>query len=205
MSKYFIMNLMISCILLSAGLSSRFGSSKALAFVDGQILINRTQNILIQSQIDEIIIVLGSQANDVKPYLLKHKKVKVVYNKNYNLGQTSSFKVGLKNVHPKSLGIMLLPIDFPVIKSETINLLAKEFLAKEPAILIPSYNSRKGHPPVFHSKFKKDFLALENDCGLNTIQHREKDEIMIIEVNDSGVIKTFNTLEELEQIVKVKI
>src|SRR3989338_3666132 len=76
---------MISCILLSAGLSSRFGSPKALGLLDPSLtVIERVQQMLVSSRLDEIVIVLGFRHTRIKPYVLNHKKIKVVYNKDYN-------------------------------------------------------------------------------------------------------------------------
>src|SRR3989344_7860118 len=114
---------MISCLLLSAGFSSRFGSPKALARLNDRALIEHLQELLLATQLHEVIIVLGHGAEQIKPFLFKHKKIKVVYNKDYKFGQTSSFKCGLKEVALQAAGIMLLPIDYPVIKAETFDTL----------------------------------------------------------------------------------
>ncbi len=196
---------MVSCILLSAGLSSRFGSPKALALINHVTVIERTQKALIDSSVDEIIIVLGSESKRIKPYILKHKKVKVVYNKDYNLGQTSSFKIGLNFVNSDAKGVMLFPVDFPLVKSETLDSLINKFYLQNPGILIPSYRDRKGHPPIFNAKFKNEFLSLSDDQGLNLIQHQYSKDVFLFEVIDSGVIRTFNTLEELDKINHVAI
>jgi len=89
---------MIACILLSAGLSQRFGSPKALAQWNTGTVIEHLQNLLVKSQVDEIIVVCGAHADQIKPHILEHKQVRFVYNKDYNFGQTSSFKAGLKSV-----------------------------------------------------------------------------------------------------------
>ena len=99
---------MISCILLSAGLSKRFGSPKALADISGVSVIRYIQNTLIESKIGEIVVVLGANKEKIKSHILNHKKIKVVYNKDYNFGQTSSFKAGLSQISNDSKGIMLL-------------------------------------------------------------------------------------------------
>ena len=191
---------MISCIVLSAGLSSRFGSPKALALINGQTIIERAQQMLVRSNINNIIIILGAEFERIKPYILKHKKVKVVYNKDYNFGQTSSFQSGLQSLDKDSKGIMLLPIDFPSVKTETINSLIKEFYLKVPKILIPQYQFRKGHPPIFDASLKKNFLNLQDDKGLNTVQRQHKKDIFLVETIDPGVIETFNTGQELDKI-----
>ena len=191
---------MLSCLLLSAGLSTRFGSPKALAKFTGTTVIGHLQNILIDSLIDEIVIVLGDHAKEIKSHILNHKKVRPVYNKDYLLGQTSSFKAGLKEISPKSRGIMLLPVDVPTIKTATINLLADKFLKATPGILIPTYNDQRGHPPIFHAKFKGALLKLDNTIGLNVFQKQHEAEVVLFSVEDSGIIRSFNTPEEFDKI-----
>ena len=191
---------MISCVLLSAGYSSRFGSPKALVNFDGSKLIERLQNILLASNLDEIIVVLGANAQDIEPYLLKHTKIKVVYNKDYNLGQTSSFKAGLKTVSVSSKGIMLLPVDFPLIAAATIKGLVDQFSRREPLVLIPTYLNKKGHPSVFHQSLAQELLALKDEEGINTVVHRHTDEVQLCPVKDEGILLSFNTREELAEL-----
>ncbi len=193
---------MISCILLSAGLSSRFGGPKALARLDQTPVIEHLQNVLISSNIFEIIVVLGASSEKIKPHLLNHKKIICVRNKNYHLGQSSSFKIGLENVSQKSLGLALLPVDYPLVKTETINNLSDYFLKHKPSILIPTYQDQKGHPPIFHANLTKKLLDLANSTGLNVFEEEMKSKTVLYPVNDPGVILTFNTPLEFEELKK---
>ena len=191
---------MISCIILSAGFSKRFGSPKALAKLNGGTIIEHLQQLLVATQVHEIKIVLGAQADQIKPYILNHKKVKFVYNKDYKFGQTSSFKAGLKHIPKDCKGILLLPVDYPLIKKETIDYLINIFIEKEPTVLIPTFNNIKGHPPIFHARIKKDLEAIDNSQGLNTMAHRYDNNTINLPVEDMGVIITFKTVEEFERI-----
>ena len=74
---------MVSCLLLAAGSSQRFNSPKALAPINGKTVIEHLQNILLATPLDEVIIVLGAHQEAIKPFLLNHKRVKVVYNKDH--------------------------------------------------------------------------------------------------------------------------
>jgi len=191
---------MISCILLSAGLSSRFGSPKALAKVNDHMLLEQTQYMLLESNLHDIIIVLGADAKRIEPFVLNHKRIKLVYNKDYNFGQTSSFQAGLKNISKISSGVMLLPIDYPVIKTETINGLISYYKKKHPKVIIPSFKGKKGHPPLFNIKLKNEFLKLDKSKGLNTVSYHHNDNTIILPLNDPGITYTFNTQEELNKI-----
>jgi len=195
---------MISCVLLCGGHSSRFGSPKALAVISGKPVIQRLQETLLGSNLDEIIVVLGAKAVDIEPYLLKHKKIKVVHNKDYNLGQTSSFKAGLKEVSLSSQGIMLLPVDFPLLEPGTVNFLIETFEHQAPHILIPTYQGKKGHPPIFNGLLKKELLALNDNEGINTIAHKHADGLRLCPVMDQGILLSFNTREEFEEIIRRK-
>jgi molybdenum cofactor cytidylyltransferase len=191
---------MISGILLSAGLSHRFGSPKALAKVHGKTVINHLQQMLIKSQVDEIIVVLGAHADEIKPHLLNHTKLKVVYNKDYNFGQTSSFKVGLRSISEGVEGVLLIPVDHPFIEQQTVDTLIRYFRDDSPLIVLPAFNGKKGHPPIFSAKLKEEFLALDNESGLNMIAHAHHNETAILSVKDPGTIKSFNTQEEFETL-----
>lgn len=196
---------MISCILLSAGLSSRFGSPKALAKLNKETVIEHLLNTLLSVNLCEIIVVLGADAERIKTVLLEHKKVKVVYNKNYNLGQTSSFKAGLQNIALEAQGIMLLPVDYPLIKKETFEAVIEAFIKNTPHILIPTWNGHKGHPPVFSSTLKEEFLKLDDALGLNTVaRHYPPQDIFYLPVSDEGVLQSFNTAQEWKKLAVKK-
>lgn len=195
---------MITCVLLSAGLSERFGSPKALAKLHNETVIERLLKMLDKTQVSEIIVVLGAYADQIKPLLLDHTKVRFVYNKDYNFGQTSSFKAGVEDVLSDVRGIMLLPVDYPLISADTINALIRCFLEDNPRILIPTFEGKKGHPPLFSANLRDEFLALDNESGLNMIAYAHQPETISFPVEDAGVISTFNTLDEFESIKNLK-
>ncbi|MCB9757431.1 MAG: nucleotidyltransferase family protein [Candidatus Omnitrophica bacterium] len=194
------MKAMISLILLSGGVSSRFGSPKALVDWNGCSLISSLQERLILTQIDEIIIVLGAHVHQIKPQVLNHNKIRIVYNKNYNLGQTSSLKIGLQQVSNAAEGVGFLPIDFPLILSQTIDDLVSEFLSKRPLILIPSFQGQAGHPPFLDISLRDKILNLPDYNGLNIFLKEHHRGVRYFDVIDSGVVSSFNTPDELKEL-----
>lgn len=170
--------------------------------MDGETVIERLQKTLIQAHVDEIVVVLGAHADEIKPYLLNHTKVKFVYNKDHNFGQTSSFKTGLREISDRVQGILLLPVDYPLIERETVDALVRYFLKHSPLIVIPAFGGKKGHPPLFSASLKEEFLALDDQSGLNTVARAHQNETVILPVGDAGVIKAFNTREEFKELLK---
>lgn len=194
---------MISCILLSAGLSSRFGTPKALAQLTPTIcVIDSLQKELLQAHVDEIVVVLGEHSEQIQPRIHSDARIRVVYNKNYFLGQTSSFKIGLSSVSASMDAFFLLPVDFPFLDRSIFDLMIQKFYASNSKILVPCYQGRKGHPPLFHATLKEYFLNLKDTSGLNTIQHAFEQEMELVSFSNPAVVQSFNTMEEWDLLKK---
>ena len=188
----------MTCILLSAGLSERFGSPKALARIGNSPVIELVQNTLLQSSCDKIIVVLGAHAREIQPSIFIHKRIQIVYNKDYYLGQTSSIQAGWRQADGDSGGMMFLPVDCPLLKSSSINAIIDHFKEHEPDILIPTYQDKKGHPPVFHQRLTSKIIGLPASLGINSLFTEYPPQL--IEIDDAGIVKSFNTQEEFEAI-----
>ncbi len=191
---------MISCVLLAAGESRRFGSPKALATLGGQTVIGFLQRRLLETRLGEIIVVLGAEAPSVSAHLLQDPRIKTALNEDYALGQTSSFKVGLRATRPDAQGIFLLPVDMPAVLPGTIDRLIETFERIKPLILLPVCKGRSGHPPLFSISLAEEFLALPDDSPLNAVQHRHTPHVLRCDVDDAGVAMSFNTPEEFRKV-----
>ena len=198
---------MISCILLSAGCSSRFGSPKAVAkLCNDETVIGHLQRSVLSAEIDELIIVLGAESEKITPFILPHEKIQLVYNKDYHLGQTVSFQIGLKHLSADTQGVFLLPIDFPFIKTSTFQYLLGSFIKdrKNFLAIIPTYENKNGHPPLFSTKLRDRLLSLENTVGINIVLHTNLQQTKFLPTQDPGILLHFNTQSEFELINKRK-
>jgi molybdenum cofactor cytidylyltransferase len=189
---------MTTFILLSAGSSERFGSPKALARLYGTAVIEHIQKTLLQSSCDEIIIVLGDHADLIIPSIFNHKRIRVVHNKQYYFGQTSSVQEGWRQADNSSEAVLFLPVDCPLVQPSSIDKVIDHFKEHDPDILIPTYQNKKGHPPIFHQRLKSKALDLPANLGLNSLFAEHPPQT--IEINDPGIVKSFNTPEEFERI-----
>ena len=191
---------MICCILLSAGFSRRFGSPKALAPLPSGKVIEHIIATLLASSVDVICVVLGADADKIKPFILNHKKVYIVYNKDYKFGQTSSFQSGLRHCPPSCRGVFLCPVDYPFIKKETFDQMTAYFNTHHPLLLLPVYNEKRGHPPLFNAELFPDFLALKAEMGCHEVVRKQSENVSLLPVDDPGILQTFNTLEEFKAL-----
>ena len=70
----------ISAIILAAGKSSRMKTPKPLLNLDKEALINFQIKSLKNSHIEEIIVVLGSNAEEIKKVILSNEVKKIIRN-----------------------------------------------------------------------------------------------------------------------------
>lgn len=192
---------MISCVLLSAGESFRFGSPKALAKIGrGSAIEHILQNLSSIKEISQIVVVLGARAQDIRPAIKNSERVDIVVNELYPEGQTSSFQKGILACRPESDGFMLFPVDLPFVKTETLKNLIKKFDETQSLIVVPAFRDRRGHPPIFSKKLQEEILQLSCDQPLCNLLGRYSAQLLTFKTQDEGVVCSFNTPAELSAI-----
>src|SRR5712691_5579332 len=143
---------MISGIILSAGESRRMGSPKALLRYQGKTFIERICNAYLTANIDELIVVLGARADELRRALPAHPTLRTVVNPRYFQGQLSSLMTGIGALSSESEAVIVNLVDHPLVTAETIKALIASFRAAPLPILIAAYQGRRGHPVLFSSQ-----------------------------------------------------
>ncbi|WP_068467322.1 nucleotidyltransferase family protein [Candidatus Protochlamydia phocaeensis] len=134
-------------LILAAGLSSRFGFSKALIKVQGRPLVERLVQ-LYATCCQSVCVVTGFQAEAVAQ-ALKESKAQVIYNPQYEQGVLTSLMIGLKEalrLAPHAKGILISPVDFPLDDEEVSKKIIANAEQSSCLIAIPTYQDRKGYP-----------------------------------------------------------
>jgi CTP:molybdopterin cytidylyltransferase MocA len=116
----------VSGLLLAAGSSSRFGRVKQLAELDGVSLVERAVRMLNESDVDEVVVVLGHAAPDVKRRLAAGS-AKVVLNPEFKTGLSSSLKAGVGALDKRSEAVVVCLADQPFVNSELVDRIVTMF------------------------------------------------------------------------------
>src|ERR1051326_4828550 len=127
---------MISGILLAAGESRRMGSPKALLRYQGQTFIGRGCTALLTAGVEELVVVLGARAPELRQALPPHPRLRTVENPRYFQGQLSSLMAGIGALSPGSEAAVVNLVDHPLVTAETITALIASFRAAQLPILI---------------------------------------------------------------------
>ncbi len=185
---------MISAILLSAGQSKRMGGKNKLTEkIQNNFLIQHSVNNILESPVDELIVVLGHEKEMIEKIIEKNEKIKFVFNKNFKEGMASSIKTGLNHLSKKTEFFFICLGDMPLVNKNIYKKILES--KKNFEIIIPTYKGAVGNPVLFSISMINEIKSLEGDVGAKKIFHLHKEKITQVEVNDLGITKDFNTKE----------
>jgi len=190
----------VSGILLSAGKSERMGRPKALLEIGGRTNIENLLEEYLSSDISELVLVLGFDAENLRTFVnsrYKDKRLKIVVNERYEKGMFSSLQKGVSSINFQ--GILIGLIDYPLIKRNTINKLIENFDGNN--IVTPTYRGKSGHPIILPFSLRGDILnTTREDETLREIINSHKDLIKKVEIGDESVNFNMNTMEDYERV-----
>lgn len=153
---------------------------------------------LLRSKVKEVVVILSPRNKGMRA-LLQGKNVKVLIHPNPRRGMSSSIQRGLQSIHPKSKGILIALGDQPFLKTRTINALIRAFNKGDKGIVVPFYHGRRGHPVIFHQRYKKELMDLKGDVGGKSIIERHPEDIQRVLVKSAGVVKDIDTWQDYEK------
>ena len=203
-------------ILLAGGESKRMGLAKGLLKYQHTFWILEQLNRISKTSIKTVYIGLGfnyqhyfdaiswleKAQNEFVEYLTL--KIKVILNPNPELGSFSTLQSVLNNIETNS-DIIINPIDVPILKLTDFN----KIITTENEIVIPIYKNKKGHPIKITSAFSKRLSAInisDKNARLDfQIKEISPDNICIVEVNDSSIVKNINTKKDWISFLKEPI
>ena len=192
---------MISAILLGAGKSRRMGFDKLSLPWGKKTVFECCLETLLRSKVQELVIVLSLRSKGIRNLFLR-KNIKVVSNPHAEAGMSTSIRRGLQAIHPRSDGILIALGDQPFLKTRTINLLIRNFAQGKGGIIVPSFRGRRGHPVIFHKRYRKELLNLKGDVGGKFLLERYPKDVIMVPVKSEGVVKDINTWQDYKKSSK---
>lgn len=194
---------MVSGILLAAGLSSRMGQkNKLLLPFKGHSLFVNVLNALLDSDLDELIVVLGHDYQAMIPHL-KDRRIKIAINEKYKLGQTSSIIAGVQLVDPETDAYMICLSDMPYLKTNHINKLLDYYNAilESKAILRPMKDKIPGNPIIFSKFYYSEIMNCKASNGCRKVVEENKEHLVNFNTDSIAYFKDIDTKEEYLEII----
>jgi len=191
---------MIAAIVPAAGMSTRMGRNKLLLAFEGKPLIAQAVDTLLESEVDEIIVVLGHEADAVKEKL-QGKQVTVVENPSYRQGMSTSIRAGLGAVSSGTTAIMIYLADQPLLEAQEVNRLIRalvEARKQGKSIVVPFFHGQRGNPVILDSSHKEAILEVVGEVGCKRVIKRNPDKVLVVEMETDHVVRDVDSIEDYE-------
>lgn len=195
---------MIAAVILAAGESSRMGRPKALLPFRGTTFIEAIVGAFRQSRVGEIVVVLGHNAEEMKRRI-EHLPVTIVINREYKKGQLSSLQAALRHltVAPHALdGILVHLVDHPYLNAALVDRMIESFYSMNKLIILPRYQTRRGHPVIFSASLFQELLEAPLDQGAKAVVNAHRADTLELQTDDAGIAIDIDTPEEYHEHVK---
>ena len=195
----------ISALVLAAGESKRMGGKhKLLLPLAGKTMIACTIDAILQTNIAEVVVVLGYEAEAIKK-ILGVRPLKMVHNLDYPQGMASSIHAGLAALSPAATAVMICLADQPLIQPAELNLLLAAFLQTPgKTIAVPTFQNQRGNPVIFDLSYRDEMLALKGDIGGKAILARHPEAVLEVEMPTGNVLEDADTPEAYARITAIE-
>lgn len=173
-------------IILAAGYSSRMGNFKPLLPIGEDTIADRTISLCLQNNVDTYLV---SGWNRIKlKNSIKNHNVVFLENPDFKKGMFSSIKVGVSHLKTGYQGFIILPVDIPLIRPETIKQLIINGSLHPGKIIYPVFNKRRGHPPLIPTTLITEILNQNISSSLRDILDKHKEDVLEIKVADQNIL-----------------
>ena len=191
---------MIVGIILSAGESKRMGKPKQLLPWGNSVILQQVIDNASASRLRKILLVLGSHADEIEGKIKVSSKTRIVVNRDFKEGMSSSVKCGIKNAPVEAEAYMLLLGDQPCIGPDIINHLVDRYQTGKYGIIIPVYNGKRGHPVIFDAKHKQELLGI-GDGGAKIVVDNHADDVLAVSLDSPEILADIDTPQDYQKAI----
>lgn len=180
-------------ILLAAGYSRRYGSSKLLAKLNsGAEVIEQTYTRL-ESAVDNILVVTRPE---IAASIAHFCRDPLVFEGAEN-GMGASLAFAASQLPPwKSVLVCLA--DMPFIRTETYKNISE--LSQEDNIVVPTYAGKNANPVAFGAKYFKELACLDGDKGAKALLQLHQSAVIEAAMDDIAILQDIDTPDDLQNL-----
>ncbi len=190
----------IAVIIIAAGYSSRMEGFKPLLKFGNQTAVERVVATYQQAGVDQIILVLGHRAAEIRPYF-KNQPLKLVINEKFDEGMYTSILKGVTQLDEAVDAFFIHPVDIPLVKPETVKYLMAASNEISKGIIYPSFLDRRGHPPLIHKKYQNPILENKNNGGLKRLLALYEADAVNFPLTDEAILMDMDTRADYEALL----
>ncbi|NLI76916.1 MAG: nucleotidyltransferase family protein [Candidatus Riflebacteria bacterium] len=190
----------LSSVCLLAGRSSRMGRAKQHVCVGGRTFLEHLLAGLAElgSALAPPLAFVGQGDDAVGRALAEGAGGTWVVNPRPEDGPLSSIRLAL-DLLPPGRSFLLWPVDHPLVQPSTLAALVAAARHDPGALVVPSFEQRRGHPVVFPGWAAAELRQAPLEEGARWVFQRHPERIVHVTVDDRWVRFNLNTPEALAE------
>jgi|GEM_PF-1230547 len=174
----------IGALLMADGNSRRAGEKDLLFPVEGEPMIRHCVRGILDSGIDDIVVVLGHDRWRIAAALSGLPVCMVVNAGSKEKKDAESIRIGISAIPKYVTGVLMERCGYPLVMQETYRILDRHHDMHPGRILLPVRNGRGGYPILFPEPLCRPATA---EMPLSRLVKKYRDHVSRIEVDDPGV------------------
>lgn len=186
----------IQALVLAAGQSRRYGDDKRHACLPcGTPLWQAVLNNLSMSVKNITLAVKPGESG----YFQSHARVpllRVVEVPEPERGMGSTISSSLEYIDSDKLLIVLA--DMPFVQASSFNQVCAALTSND--IVVPTFQSRRGHPVGFHRRYFSELSRLDGDSGGKVLLQKHANKVLELAVDDPGILYDIDTRQDLSAV-----
>lgn len=187
----------VFAVVLAAGDSSRFGSTKQLQTIDGISLVERAAKLARNVCGDNTILVTGHDSAAVARSAGNAARF-VIVNDHYADGMSSSIVAAVSALAHAAGAILLILADQPLISARHLQSMLDSWSGSGTEIVSTAFADTSGPPVLFPSGTFPALTRLTGDQGARSVLQDPRFTVRTIPFEDAAV--DIDTPEDLEQL-----
>jgi molybdenum cofactor cytidylyltransferase len=189
----------IGAVILAAGQSRRMGCNKMLLpYGAATVLETIVTEVTACPTVTEVVVVTGHESDRIAAVLASYP-VRCVFNPAYARAEMLvSLQVGVRALSVEVRAALVVPGDHPRLRRATIQRVSEAY--QSDALIIPSYQMKRGHPILIDRTWWDEFLALPETATLRDFIRAHEEHIRYVVVETDSVLKDVDTPEEYQSL-----
>lgn len=184
----------VAAVILAAGRSQRMGAFKPLLPFGKQTVIESCVDHLRKAGIENIVVVLGHRAEEVRARI-GHLNVVCAVNSHAGSEMNVSVAVGVREILPTARATLIALADHPAVPPTVVSTLIEAW-QNGASLVIPTWQNRGGHPVLVDLRYRAELQNLDPNRGLRALFDAHRAELKRVPVESPYVARDMDTWDD---------
>jgi len=171
------------------------GAFKPLLPFGDETVIEACLRTLHEAGIDEIVVVLGHRAEEVRRRLAGRKLI-FAANDEAESEMGVSIARGIEKLSGAARAVLIALVDQPAIPPEAIRALVATYHSTQARLIVPQWNKRSGHPVLVDLCYHDELLKLDPQRGLRALFNAHPGEVRRVAVASPYIARDMDTWDD---------